>query len=112
MYFSCGLNFYFDIYDLHLHGSTMYFSCGHNFYFYISHVSIVYIFCGHGHKLCFHYSWIRSVLDLEAMLTSLLSMAIPDLGREYLMCLCCRYCSIIARQLHLPRTLHNLMTIF
>jgi hypothetical protein len=30
-----------------------------------------------------YMSWIDNVLDLEAMLTSLIRMDMPDLGREY-----------------------------
>jgi len=90
------------IWSTFFHGSTVYFTRGHDLHFYILHGSTVYIFHGRGDHLCFHYSWINNVLDLAAMLTSILSMGMPILGREYLTCFCCRYCSRIGLQLLLP----------
>jgi hypothetical protein len=53
----------------------------HDLYFYIYHMD----------PLCIvlmsmdinYYSWIHIVLDLVVMLTSLLSIGMPDSGREY-----------------------------
>jgi hypothetical protein len=57
--------------------------CGHACYFiYITWIHCV-LFVAMDYSYISHIPWIHSVLDLAAMLISLLSMGMPDLGREY-----------------------------